>query len=66
MELVDDEDVETMVDLYCGNGSEKNAPIHLFAELVSMEQNEDVNASDEEYGLKNRGWWLQYHTLIVN
>ncbi|KAL1067665.1 hypothetical protein V6Z11_D12G144600 [Gossypium hirsutum] len=50
MELVDDEDVETMVDLYCGNGSEKNAPIHLFAELVSMEQNENVNAFDEEYG----------------
>ncbi|PPE02625.1 hypothetical protein GOBAR_DD00324 [Gossypium barbadense] len=49
MELVDEEDVETMVDLYCGNGSEKNAPIHLFAELVGMEQNEDVNASDEEY-----------------
>ncbi|KAL1095205.1 hypothetical protein V6Z11_D06G140200 [Gossypium hirsutum] len=46
MELVDDEDVETMVDLYCGNGSEKNAPIHLFAELVGMEQ----NASDEEDG----------------
>ncbi|KAL1063052.1 hypothetical protein V6Z11_D13G119400 [Gossypium hirsutum] len=35
-----------MVDLYCGNGSEKNAPIHLFAELVGMEQ----NASDEEDG----------------
>ncbi|PPE00871.1 hypothetical protein GOBAR_DD02099 [Gossypium barbadense] len=50
MELVDDEDMETMVDLYCGNGSEKNAPIHLFAELVSIEQNADVNASDEEDG----------------
>ncbi|PPD92420.1 hypothetical protein GOBAR_DD10664 [Gossypium barbadense] len=50
MEVVDDEDVETMVDLYCGNESEKNAPIHLFAELVGMEQNEDVNASDEEDG----------------
>ncbi|KAL1078783.1 hypothetical protein V6Z11_D10G180600 [Gossypium hirsutum] len=37
-----------MVDLYCGNGSEKNAPIHLFAELVGMEQNEYVNTSDEE------------------
>ncbi|PPD94292.1 hypothetical protein GOBAR_DD08664 [Gossypium barbadense] len=48
MELVDDEDVETMIDLYCGNGSEKNAPIHLFAELVGMKQNEDVNAFDEE------------------
>ncbi|PPD95216.1 hypothetical protein GOBAR_DD07755 [Gossypium barbadense] len=42
----DDEDVETMVDLYCGNGSEKNASIRLFAELVGMEQ----NASDEEDG----------------
>ncbi|PPD83522.1 hypothetical protein GOBAR_DD19538 [Gossypium barbadense] len=52
MELVDDEDMETMVDLYCGNGSEKNAPIHLFAELVGMEQNEDVNASDEEDGVE--------------
>ncbi|PPD77201.1 hypothetical protein GOBAR_DD25866 [Gossypium barbadense] len=50
MELADDEDVETMVDLYCGNGIEKNAPIHLFVELVGMEQNEDVNASDEEDG----------------
>ncbi|PPD84680.1 hypothetical protein GOBAR_DD18368 [Gossypium barbadense] len=50
MELVDDEDVETMIDLYCGNGSEKNAPIHLFVELVGMEQNEDVTASDEEDG----------------
>ncbi|PPD89215.1 hypothetical protein GOBAR_DD13859 [Gossypium barbadense] len=46
MKLADDEDVETMVDLYCGNGSGKNAPIHLFAELVGMEQ----NASDEEDG----------------
>ncbi|PPD84587.1 hypothetical protein GOBAR_DD18475 [Gossypium barbadense] len=50
MELVDDEGVETMVALYCGNGSDKNAPIHLFAELAGMEQNEDVNASDEEHG----------------
>ncbi|PPD75858.1 hypothetical protein GOBAR_DD27220 [Gossypium barbadense] len=50
MELVDDEDVETMVDFYCENGSDKNAPIHLFVELAGMEQNEDVNASDEEHG----------------
>ncbi|PPD86644.1 hypothetical protein GOBAR_DD16428 [Gossypium barbadense] len=34
MEVVDDEDVKTMVALYCGNGSDKNAPIHLFAELA--------------------------------
>ncbi|PPD82443.1 hypothetical protein GOBAR_DD20626 [Gossypium barbadense] len=50
MEVVDDEDVETMVTLYRGNGSDKNAPIHLFAELVGMEQNEDVNAYGEEHG----------------
>ncbi len=50
MELVDDEDVETMIALYCGNGSDKNAPIHLFAELAGMEQNEDVNAYGEEHG----------------
>ncbi|PPE00666.1 hypothetical protein GOBAR_DD02329 [Gossypium barbadense] len=50
MELVEDEDMETMVDLYCGNGSDKNATIHLFAELAGMEQNEHVNASDEEHG----------------
>ncbi|PPE02638.1 hypothetical protein GOBAR_DD00337 [Gossypium barbadense] len=63
MELVDDEDVETMVDLYCGNGSEKNAPIHLFAELVGgmsidlnftpdvdMVGGEEEGAGEEECG----------------
>ncbi|PPS03085.1 hypothetical protein GOBAR_AA17583 [Gossypium barbadense] len=50
MELVDDEDMETMIALYCENGSDKNAPIHLFAELASMEQNDDLNAYDEEHG----------------
>ncbi|PPS13909.1 hypothetical protein GOBAR_AA06667 [Gossypium barbadense] len=30
MELVDDEDVETMIALYCGNESDKNTPIHLW------------------------------------
>ncbi|PPR83412.1 hypothetical protein GOBAR_AA37300 [Gossypium barbadense] len=44
MKLVDDEDMETMTAFYCGNGSEKNAPIHLFAELAGMEQNEDFTA----------------------
>ncbi|PPD69685.1 hypothetical protein GOBAR_DD33438 [Gossypium barbadense] len=50
MDLVDDEDGETMVALYCGNVSDKNAPIHLFVELASIEQNEDVNAYGEEHG----------------
>ncbi|PPR90986.1 hypothetical protein GOBAR_AA29695 [Gossypium barbadense] len=48
MELVDDEDMETMITLYCGNESDKNAPIHLFAELAGIEQNEDLIAYDEE------------------
>ncbi|PPD88729.1 hypothetical protein GOBAR_DD14325 [Gossypium barbadense] len=50
IELVDNEDMETIIALYCGNGSDKNAPIHLFAELTGMEQNEDVNAYGEEHG----------------
>ncbi|PPD67495.1 hypothetical protein GOBAR_DD35625 [Gossypium barbadense] len=33
MELVDDEDVETMVALYCGNRSDQNSPIQLFVEI---------------------------------
>ncbi|KAL1099492.1 hypothetical protein V6Z11_D05G166300 [Gossypium hirsutum] len=41
MELVDDEDVETMVALYCGTSSNKNAPIQLFTELASVEATED-------------------------
>ncbi|XP_040969906.1 uncharacterized protein [Gossypium hirsutum] len=49
MELVDDEDVETMIALYCENGSDKNLPIHLFAELADMEQNEDLTAYGEEH-----------------
>ncbi|KAH1058001.1 hypothetical protein J1N35_036066 [Gossypium stocksii] len=32
MELVDDEDVETMIALYCGNGSDK---MHRFTYLLS-------------------------------
>ncbi|PPD72260.1 hypothetical protein GOBAR_DD30836 [Gossypium barbadense] len=50
MKLVDDEYMETMIALYCGNESDKNTPIHLFAELVNMEQNEDANAYGEEHG----------------
>ncbi|PPR87825.1 hypothetical protein GOBAR_AA32867 [Gossypium barbadense] len=49
MELVDDEDVETMIALYSGNGSDKNSPIHLFAELAGIEQNEDLTAYGEEH-----------------
>ncbi|PPD83596.1 hypothetical protein GOBAR_DD19462 [Gossypium barbadense] len=48
MELVDDEDVETMVALYCGAESNKNAPIQLFAELASVEATEDPTLLGEE------------------
>ncbi|PPS12401.1 hypothetical protein GOBAR_AA08236 [Gossypium barbadense] len=50
MKLVDDEDVETMITLYCGNWSNKNEPIHLFVELAGMEQNKDLTAYGEEHG----------------
>ncbi|PPS10218.1 hypothetical protein GOBAR_AA10433 [Gossypium barbadense] len=48
MELVDDEDVETMVALYCY--SNQNAPIHLFAELAIVESTEDPTPLGEEDG----------------
>ncbi|PPS16871.1 hypothetical protein GOBAR_AA03708 [Gossypium barbadense] len=37
MELVDDEDMKTMIALYCGNPSNQNALIQLLAELVGDE-----------------------------
>ncbi|XP_017647920.1 uncharacterized protein LOC108488126 [Gossypium arboreum] len=46
MELVDDEDMETMVALYCH--SNQNAPIHLFAELAVVESTEDPTPLGEE------------------
>ncbi|KAK8346341.1 hypothetical protein V6Z12_A07G207600 [Gossypium hirsutum] len=50
IKLINDEDVETMIALYYGNWSDKNAPIHLFAKLADMKQNEDLTAYGEEYG----------------
>ncbi|PPD69796.1 hypothetical protein GOBAR_DD33323 [Gossypium barbadense] len=50
MELVNDEDVETMIALYCGNWSDQNAPIHLFVELIVVESTEDLTAYDKEHG----------------
>ncbi|KAH1033239.1 hypothetical protein J1N35_045413 [Gossypium stocksii] len=48
IELVDDEDVEIMVALYCQ--SNQNAPIHLFAELAGVEATEDPTPLGEEDG----------------
>ncbi|PPD95937.1 hypothetical protein GOBAR_DD07055 [Gossypium barbadense] len=52
MELVDDEDVETMVALYCGTQSNKNAPIQLFTELADVEATEDPTPLGEEDGIE--------------
>ncbi|PPR93079.1 hypothetical protein GOBAR_AA20640 [Gossypium barbadense] len=48
MELLDDEDVETMVFLYCGTQSNQNALIQLFAELAGVEATEDPTPLSEE------------------
>ncbi|XP_016736168.2 uncharacterized protein [Gossypium hirsutum] len=64
MELVDDEDVETMVALYCGNESDKNVPIHLFSKLAGMEQNKDVNAYGEEHEAQDS--WMVALISYVN
>ncbi|PPD87883.1 hypothetical protein GOBAR_DD15176 [Gossypium barbadense] len=50
MELVDDEDVETIITLYCWNRSNQNAPIHLFAELAGVEPTENLTAYGEKHG----------------
>ncbi|KAK5836239.1 hypothetical protein PVK06_012010 [Gossypium arboreum] len=42
--------METMIALNYENWSDKNALIHLFAELAGMEQNEDLTAYGEEHG----------------
>ncbi|PPD85564.1 hypothetical protein GOBAR_DD17487 [Gossypium barbadense] len=52
MELVDDEDVETMVALYCGTRSNQNALIQLFAELAGVEATEDPTPLGEEDGVQ--------------
>ncbi|PPR86548.1 hypothetical protein GOBAR_AA34140 [Gossypium barbadense] len=41
MQLVDDEDVETMITLYYSNWSGQITPIQLFAKLADVELTED-------------------------
>ncbi|PPS09197.1 hypothetical protein GOBAR_AA11454 [Gossypium barbadense] len=50
MELVDDEDVETMIALYCGTRSNQNISIQLFTELAGIEATEDPTLLGEEDG----------------
>ncbi|PPD95287.1 hypothetical protein GOBAR_DD07695 [Gossypium barbadense] len=49
MELVDDEDVEIMVALYCGTRSNQNVPIQLLAELAGVEPTKDPTPLGEEH-----------------
>ncbi|KAH1114549.1 hypothetical protein J1N35_007927 [Gossypium stocksii] len=49
IELVDDEDVETMVALYCANQNDQNAPIQLFAKLAGVEPTEDPTPLGKEH-----------------
>ncbi|PPS10424.1 hypothetical protein GOBAR_AA10220 [Gossypium barbadense] len=53
MELVNDEDVETMIALYCENRSNQNAPIQLFVKLAYMESVEDPIPLGEEHGVQD-------------
>ncbi|PPR99321.1 hypothetical protein GOBAR_AA21344 [Gossypium barbadense] len=53
MELVDDEDMETMVTLFCGNQSYQNAPIQLFFELVYVEPVEYLTPLHDEHGVQD-------------
>ncbi|PPD70904.1 hypothetical protein GOBAR_DD32213 [Gossypium barbadense] len=46
VELVDDDDLETMVALYRGNWSNQNASIQLFAELADVEPTENLTPLD--------------------
>ncbi|PPD94154.1 hypothetical protein GOBAR_DD08830 [Gossypium barbadense] len=53
MKLLDDEDVETMVTLYCRIGSVNTEQIQLVTELVDVEPAEDLAPLSEEYGVQN-------------
>ncbi|PPD85670.1 hypothetical protein GOBAR_DD17393 [Gossypium barbadense] len=53
IELVDDEDVETMVALYSQNKSGHIELTQLFAELADVELTEDFTALSEEYGVQH-------------
>ncbi|PPD95923.1 hypothetical protein GOBAR_DD07041 [Gossypium barbadense] len=53
MELVNDEDVKTMIALYCWNLSCQTDLIHLFAELADMELAEDFTPLSEEHEVQD-------------
>ncbi|KAH1031439.1 hypothetical protein J1N35_043613 [Gossypium stocksii] len=53
IELLDDDDVETMVALYCPLGRLNTKPIQLFAELEDVEPIESVTHLSQQYGVEN-------------
>ncbi|KAH1082674.1 hypothetical protein J1N35_022435 [Gossypium stocksii] len=52
MELVDDEDAETMAALCCRTESVNIELIQLFAELVNVKPVEDITLLSEQYGVQ--------------
>ncbi|KAK5818482.1 hypothetical protein PVK06_023420 [Gossypium arboreum] len=58
MELVDDEDVETIVNHCCPNWSHQTGPIQFFFELVDVEPIEDFTPLSEEHEVHSRDWSL--------
>ncbi|PPD83165.1 hypothetical protein GOBAR_DD19902 [Gossypium barbadense] len=53
MELVDDDDMETMVALYYRDRIQQTDPIQFFAELVYVEATEDSTPLGEERGVQD-------------
>ncbi|PPS10054.1 hypothetical protein GOBAR_AA10581 [Gossypium barbadense] len=53
MEIVNDEDVETMVALYCRTQSNQNELIQLFAELAGVEPTKDPTPLGKEDGAQD-------------
>ncbi|KAH1114942.1 hypothetical protein J1N35_008320 [Gossypium stocksii] len=53
MENVDDEDVETVVALYCRNRSGHTEPIQLFNELADAKLAEDFTPLSEEHEVQD-------------
>ncbi|KAH1107329.1 hypothetical protein J1N35_011097 [Gossypium stocksii] len=53
MELLDDENVEAMVALYCPTRRVNTKLIQLFAKLADVEPVEDVTLSNQQYGVED-------------
>ncbi|PPR90025.1 hypothetical protein GOBAR_AA30657 [Gossypium barbadense] len=73
MELVDNEDVETMVALYCQNQSGHTELIQLFVKLADVEPAKDFTPLSEQHGVQDMctelpkapGPCLQIHLVMI-